>query len=115
MSSITAVQTGLSKFVDRDIVPSLSGWDRVLIAGGGGILAKRLPQLLEQYAGHPIIAALGVYDGQSGAIDIDALYQAANPYIGTEPLPVKIPFVGITMKMGKKDLDSLYSCIKESE
>lgn len=115
MASITAIQSGLARFIDRDIAPGLTGWNRVLIAGGGGILASRLPQLLDQFADRPLLAALGVYDRQNGSVDIDTLYQAASPYIGTEPLPVKIPYIGITMKIGKKDIDSLYSCIREVE
>lgn len=56
---IAQVQAGLAKFIDRDVVPSLSGWDRVLVGGGGGLLAARLPALLQQYAAHPLVAALG--------------------------------------------------------
>lgn len=31
------VQAGLARFIDRSIAPSLSGWDRVLVAGAGGL------------------------------------------------------------------------------
>ena len=46
-------------------------------------------------------------------MDIDALYAAAKPYMGTEPLPLKIPALGLTLKMGKKEIDTLYTYIKE--
>ena len=44
---------------------------------------------------------------------LDALYQAAVPYLGTETLPIKIPLVGITIKVGRRELDSLYAYIRE--
>lgn len=58
MAKMENVQAGVAKFIDRDIAPSLSGWDRVIIAAGGGILASRLPDILAQYAEKPIFAAM---------------------------------------------------------
>lgn len=115
MASMENVQRGLVKFIDREIAPSLSGWDRVLVAGGCGILASRLPALAAQYAQKPVIAALGVYDEERGTIDVDTLYAAAKPYMGTEALPLKIPGLNITIKMGKKELDTLYAYIREEQ
>lgn len=113
MAKMENVQAGVAKFIDRDIAPSLSGWDRVIIAAGGGILASRLPDILAQYAEKPIFAAMRIYDPESGDVDIDALYQAAKPYMGTEPLPLKTPALNVTIKMGKKEIDTLYAYIKE--
>lgn len=110
---IEMMQSGLAKFIDREVVPSLSGWDKVLVGGGGGLLAAKLPQMIEKYAEHPMISALGVYDKDSGEVDVDALYQAAVPYLGTETLPIKIPLVGITIKVGRRELDSLCAYLRE--
>ena len=113
MAKMENVQAGIAKFIDRDIVPSLSGWDRVIIAAGGGLLSARLPDIIAQYAERPIFAAMQLYDSESGEMDIDALYQAAKPYMGTDPLPLKIPLMNITIKLSKKEIDTLYSYIKE--
>lgn len=77
------VQAGLARFIDRSIAPSLSGWDRVLVAGAGGLLAANFPKIIAQYADHPMVKALGVYDMEHGTVDVDALYNAAKPYMGT--------------------------------
>lgn len=113
MIPMANVQAGIARFIDRSLAPSLSGWDRVLIAGAGGILTAKLPTIIAQYANHPMVKALGVYDAEKGMVDVDALYNAAKPYMGTEPLPVKIPGIGITLKLGKPDIDTLYSYIQE--
>ena len=111
MVSMDKVQRGLAAFLDRELIPSLSGWDKVLVGGGAGILTAKLPQVIAQY---PVVAALGLYDAANNQVDIDALHNAVTPYIGTEALPVKIPVVGITIKVGKQEIDALYRYIKEA-
>lgn len=111
MVSMDKVQRGLAAFLDRELIPSLSGWDKVLVGGGAGILTAKLPQVIAQY---PVVAALGLYDTANNQVDIDALYNAVTPYIGTEALPVKIPVVGITIKVGKQEIDALHRYIKEA-
>lgn len=113
MIPMESVQAGIAKFIDREIAPSLSGWDRVLIAGAGGLLTARIPDIIAQYADNPILKALGVYDKERGMVDVDALYNAAKPYIGAEPMAIKIPVAKMTMKVGKKELDTLYAYIQE--
>ena len=111
MIPMDKVQRGLALFIDRELAPSLSGWDKVLVAGGAGLAVAKLPSLIAQY---PIVSALGVYDKENNLVDIDALYQAASPYIGAEALPVKVPMLGITVKMGRPEIDALYRYIKEA-
>lgn len=113
MIHMTQVQSGVTKFIDRDLAPSLSGWDRVIVGAAGGLLAARLPEVLTQYAAKPVVAAMNLYNAETGTVDIDTVYRAMMPYIGTEPMPVKIPLMGITMKIGRKEIDTLYAYMKE--
>ena len=113
MIPLENVQAGIVKFIDREIAPSLSGWDKVLVAGAGGLLTAKLPNVISQYAENPMLKAMEIYDQEHGMVDVDALYNAAKPYIGTEPMPIKIPVVKMTMKVGKKELDTLYKYIQE--
>ena len=46
-------------------------------------------------------------------MDIDSLYDAASPYV-TEKMPVQMPVSGITLKIGKQELDAVYKYIKEA-
>ena len=110
MVTMEKVQRGLAAFIDRELIPSLSGWDKVLVGGGAGLAVAKLPQMIAQY---PIVATLGVYDKENNQVDIDTLYNAIVPYIGTEALPIKIPMLGITVRMGRKEIDTLYKYIKE--
>ena len=101
------VKAGLARFVDREIAPGLSGWDKVIVAGGLAVMIKNLPNVIAKY---PILSTLGVSDTE---VDIDTLYEAAIPYVN-EKMPIQIPVIGITLKIGKPEMDSLYRYIKEA-
>lgn len=114
MVTIQKVQSGFTRFVDTELIPNLSGWDKVLVGGACGLLAANFPNTVAQYASDPMIGALGIYDAETQNIDIDKAYQAILPYIGAEQFPIKIPKVGITIKVGKNEIDRLYKYIKEA-
>lgn len=99
------VKAGLARFVDREIAPGLSGWDKVIVAGGLAVMIKNLPNVIAKY---PILSTLGVSDTE---VDIDTLYEAAIPYVN-DKMPVQIPVIGITLKIGRQELDALYKYIK---
>lgn len=101
------VKSGLARFVDREIAPGLSGWDKVIVAGGLAVMVKNLPNAIAKY---PILSTLGVSETE---VDIDTLYEAASPYVN-EKMPIQIPVIGITLKIGKQELDALYKYIKEA-
>ena len=101
------VKSGLARFVDREIAPGLSGWDKVIVAGGLAVMIKNLPNVIAKY---PILSTLGVSETE---VDIDTLYEAASPYVN-EKMPIQIPVIGITLKIGKPELDALYKYIKEA-
>lgn len=111
MVTIDKVQRGLAAFIDREMIPALSGWDKVLVGSGAGLAVAKLPNLLAQY---PILATMGIYNPENNQVDIDALYQAITPHIGTEAIPAKIPMLNMTVKIGRPEVDALYRYIKEA-
>ena len=111
MVRMDQVQRGLANFIDRELMPSLSGWDKVLVGGGAGLLSAKLPQIVAQV---PVAATIGLYDAASNQVDIDALYNAIVPHIGAEALPLKLPVLGIVVKIGRPEIDALYRYIKEA-
>lgn len=114
MVTIAQAQRGITAFVDREVVPRLSIAEKVVVGGGAGLVTAKLPEVLNKYADHKLVSALGLYDRENGEIDIDAVYNAAKPYIGADPVPVKIPFVGITLKFTEREFETLYKYIKEA-
>lgn len=114
MVTIAQAQQGLVKFVDAEVVPRLSVTEKLLVGGGMGLVTARLPEILSKYADNKVFSALGIYDRENGEVDIDALYNAAKPYIGPDPVPVTVPFVGLKLKFTQREFDTLYKYIKEA-
>ena len=113
MVTISQIQRGFVAFVDNEVATAFTGWQKAIVAGGAGLLASNLPNLVKAYAGHPFVAALGVYDAASNTVNIDALYNAFVPKLGADKIPVTIPKIG-TIKMGEPEIDTLMRYIKEA-
>ena len=118
MVTINQVQKGFTTFVDRYVAAAYSGAEKVVLLTATTLLAARLPKLANSYIDHPVVKALGLYEPESGHIDIDAVYNAIAGNIGEEKIPITIPkFFKIdlgTIKLGKEDLTALVRCIKEA-
>lgn len=117
MVSLAQVQRGVAAFIDKEVSPQLSMGERVVVGTAANLFVMRLPNLMNNYASHPVVAmaaAMDVYDKSSNQIDLDALMEAASPYIGDAAIPLKLPLVGITLKMGRQEVRDLYNYIKEA-
>lgn len=112
MVTISQVQRGFARFVDNEVAPAFTGWQKAIVGGAAGLLASNLPNLAASYGGHPLVAALGVYDPAGGTVNIDALYNAFMPKLGADKIPITIPKIG-TVKMGREEIDLLMTYIKE--
>ena len=113
MASIAQIQTGVARFIDNELLPSFTGWQKVLVGGGTGLLLKNLPNTLAALAQNPMVAALGVYNAANGTVDIDALSAAFLPQMGADALPVNIPG-GLTVRLTRADFEKLIRYIKEA-
>lgn len=114
MVTISKVQAGVVRFIDAEVVSRLSALERIVVGGGGGLIASKLPAMLDAYADNRLVSALGIYDREHGEVDVDALYNAMKPYISADPIPVTIPFVGLTLKFTQREIDTLYKYIMEA-
>ena len=112
MVTIPQIQRGFAAFVDNEVAIVFSGWKKAVVTGAAGLLAANMPNLAKAYGEHPFVSALGVYDPAAGTVNIDALYNAFVPKLGTEKIPIPIPKIG-TVKMGREEIDTLVRYIKE--
>jgi hypothetical protein len=112
MANISQIQRGFVQFVDKEVAAAFDGWQRAIVGGAAGLLAANFPNLVKVYGAHPFVAALGLYDANSGTVNVDALYNAIVPKLGTEKIPLTIPKIG-TIKMGRDEIDTLMKYIKE--
>ena len=113
MVTVTQIQRGFAAFVDNEVALAFSGWQKAVLAGGAALLAANFPNMVKMYSAHPMVAAMGLYDANSGLVNIDALYNAIVPKLGSEKIPLTIPKIG-TIKMGQNEIDTLMRYIKEA-
>ena len=113
MVTISQIQRGFTLFIDNEVAAAFTGWQKAIVAGSAGLQAANLPNLVKVYGANPMVTALGVYNPEAGTVDIDKLYNAFVPHIGTDKIPVSIPKIG-TIKLGKEDIDILCRYIKEA-
>lgn len=113
MATLLQIQRGFVNFVDNEVAAAFDGWQKTIVAGVAGLMAANFPNLAKTYGSTPFVAALGVYDSNSGSINIDALYNAFVPKLGTDKIPIAIPKIG-TIRLGRDELDLLVRYIKEA-
>lgn len=114
MVTIAQAQQGIIRFVEREVAPSLSMLEKVVVGGALNLISGKLPEVIGKYADNKFFSALDLYDKERGTIDIDALYNAIIPYIGVDPIPIEIPYVKLLLKFTRREVDSLYRYIKEA-
>ena len=113
MATITQIQKGFGRFIDSHIAGAFEGWQKAIVVGSAALLAANFPNLVKVYGAHPIVAALGVYNPEAGTVDIDTVYKAFVPNMGSDKIPVSIPKIG-TIRIGKEEIDILMRYIKEA-
>lgn len=118
MVTVAQVQKGFARFVDNHVAAAYTGIERIAVAGVAGLISAKLPEIIAGYAQRPVVGYLGLYEPESGTVDIDALYNAFVPQMGAEKLPIKLPTVGAmnlgTIKIGKSEIDTLVRYIREA-
>jgi hypothetical protein len=112
MATISQVQRGLVLFIDNDVATAFSGWQKAIICGFGGLIASNIPKIIEKYHTHPLVDVCGIFDETNNTVNLDALYNAIVPKLGSEKIPIEIPRIGI-LKLGREEFDALMRYIRE--
>jgi hypothetical protein len=117
MASIAQIQKAVARFIDEQVSCSLSGWDKTFVCGTGVLLTAGLPKIIAAYEKHPLVSvatAIGAYDPDNKMVDIDLLYETYSPYFSADKIPIKIPLINKTIKIGRNEIDTIIKYIKEA-
>lgn len=112
MVTIAQAQRGIAAFVDAEISPNLSSREKLAFGSVSTLVIHKLPQILGNLSKSKIVSALELYSPETEEIDIDAVYEAIKPNIGLDPIPVKIPYIGLSLKFTEREAEKLYKYIK---
>lgn len=112
MVTIEQVKNGLTRYIDKEILPTMPGGKRFALGVGAALIMQNLEGTLLRYRESPLLAAMNVLD-EGNNIDIDTIYAAATDTLkGMEKLSVDIPLLGV-LTFRQSDLDALLAAIKE--
>lgn len=109
MVSINRVQTGLSKYLDSEIMPKLSGWQKWVFSAAATAYIADATNVAEKVRSSSALASLSLID-EANNIDVDKIYQHLRPAAEKCPAPISIPGMG-TITLTVSDVDMLYNCI----
>lgn len=100
---------GVASYIDQELVGKLSGsWKAWLLGSIAGIAVSNAERLYMQYKDMPVLAALGLVDGEN--INIEAVYAELRKQAQRGAATVSLPIVG-AITFGAADVDALYRYI----
>ena len=111
---VNAVQfiNGLVKYIDKEILAKISGWQGMLLGVMTGIAAGKAGVIFDNIAAHPVVKMLGIVDDK-GMVDLDLLHKEFAKQAAKGPVTIDLPMVG-AMIVNQTDVEKLYNYIKES-
>ena len=110
MISLVQAQSGLAKYVDRELVPHLTGFKKIGLAAYSALAANNAGELIVKYKDHPAVAVTHIIGNDGCEIDIDALHKAVYPQFAQRQT-ISIPFIG-DLTLDQNDIDKLYRYMK---
>lgn len=109
MIHYSRVMQGIASYIDQELVGKLTGsWKAWLLGSMAGIAVSNAERLYMQYKDMPVLAALGLVDGEN--INIEAVYAELRKQAQRGTATVSLPIVGAAT-FGVADVDALYRYI----
>lgn len=100
---------GIAAYIDNELVGKLNGsWKAWLLGSMAGIAVSNGEKMFRQYKDMPILAALGIVDGEN--INIETIYTELRKQAQRGSATVTLPVVG-AVTFGPTDVDSMYRYI----
>lgn len=111
MYNYEQVLRGLTKFIDVELVPKMSGLQKWAFGTACGIALKQGKEMFMQYKDHDLLKTLKVVDGDM--INVDLIYDELKEQARESAIDIDVPMIG-RIKLNHKDVDALYQYILES-
>ena len=108
MASVAQIQNGLARYIDTEIVPKLTGWQKWVFATGTGLAVANLSTTVSRWKDNEIVKMLGVIDNDN--IDVPRIYQEVKKQSAKGPITFNVPGMG-SLTLNDMDVDKIYNMI----
>lgn len=109
MYSFRQVISGLTQFIDNEILPKVGGWQKWIVGAGMGVALEKSSSIFDDLKNNEMVKMLGIIDGDE--IDVDILYREIKKQSKKSAVTFNIPMLGI-LTLNDKDVDKIYEYIK---
>lgn len=112
MVTMDQIERGIAQYIDRELLPNLprDGIKGFGLGMAATLLIKRGSGMLQQLSDNKALKQMGLI-APDGAIDLDAVQEAALENMPPTGVPVSLPF-GIVMRFKAEDVDKLCQYIR---
>lgn len=106
MVTVDKIQRGVSRYLDEQLMPHLTGLKKWIIGGVATLYIANLNNIISGLASKPIYAYSGIF-GENGTVNIEALINSIRPIAKTTSADIPIPFSAESVTVTEQDLDMI--------
>ena len=111
-ATLQQVQAGIAAYIDREIIPQMTGWRQVAFGTGAALILRRSEDIFAEIRQNKIAKATGVIRAD-GMIDIQLLRDQLRSQVErVGAITIDVPAIG-ALKIGPDDIDRIYQMIME--
>jgi hypothetical protein len=110
MYEYRTVVNGILEFIDKDLLPKMSGLQKWLFGTGAGIMANKSEHLFEELKHNSLIKTLGLIEDSK--VDVTCIYKELLKQAEHGAIHIEIPMLG-TVTLDRSDVDKIYRYIIE--
>ena len=110
MVTVQQIQEGAARYLDAEMLPKIGGWKKWVAGAAAVEYLLKIETIVERMRKNPAISMLGVI-GEDNSVDVERIRDAfVRQARASGDVSFDIPLLG-TMKIGEKDIDTLYRYI----
>lgn len=105
-----SVINGLTKYVDHELTPKMTGLNKWLFGTGAGIVASKGEHVFHALKDIPLMHTLELIEDEN--INVSCIYKELLIQAEKGPIYIEIPMIG-TLTLDKTDVEKMYRYIIE--
>ena len=111
MVNLNQLQNGIVKYIDNEIIPNISGWQKWVFGAVVSTAMLKTTNVFNVLKENPLIKMLEVID-ENDNIDIDTIYREFLKQAQKGAITFDVPMLG-ALTLNSTDVEKMYRYIKE--